>query len=141
MSTTTDTITQYNAFMDGLRKRYAELKAELEQLEKVPGLLDGDVVGNGRRKPGPKLGRKAGLKPGPKPGAKKTRKAKKGFNEVPDKATLKDLLKKADGNRLNRKGLNDAGYSLKSAILIAKENPDDFVFKQNKAQGEVWAKK
>jgi|GEM_PF-6491577 len=138
---TTDTLTKYNEFMDGLRKRHAELKAELDQLEKVPGLLDGTEVGNGRKKPGPKPGRKAGLKPGPKLGRKKAAKAKNGFSEVPDKATLKDLLKKAEGGRMNRKALNGAGYSLKSAVLIAKENPDDFAFKQNKAQGEVWVKK
>lgn len=136
---TTDTLAQYNAFMDGLRKRYAQLKAEIAELEKVPGLLDGDIpVANGRKKRGRKPGRKPGPKPGRKAGAAK---AKKGFGDVPDKATLKDLLKKADDNRMNRKALNGAGYSLKSAILIAKENSDEFGQKQNKAQGEVWLKK
>src|SRR4051812_4264560 len=128
MSTTTDTLSQYKTFMDGLRKRHTALKAELAELEQVPGLLEGHEVGN-PRKPGRKPGRKAGLKPGPKPGRKKAAKARTGFNEVPDKATLKDLLKKAEGGRMNRKALNGAGYSLKSAILIAKENPDDFSFK------------
>jgi hypothetical protein len=57
-----------------------------------------------------------------------------------DAKELKAVLNKADGKKLNRKGFNDAGYSLKSAIAIAKADKATFGFEQNAAQGSVWIK-
>lgn len=59
--------------------------------------------------------------------------------DVNDEKELADILKKADGNRLNRKGFNDLGYNLRSAIKIAKSDKK-FGFSQNGPQGEVWLK-
>jgi hypothetical protein len=60
--------------------------------------------------------------------------------DVGDKKELADILQKAEGNKLNRKGFNDLGYNLVSAIRLAKEDPKKFGFRQNRAQGEVWLK-
>ena len=51
---------------------------------------------------------------------------------------LQDLLKSTDGHRMNRKALNDAGFNLKSAMLVAKANQKKFGFQQRGPQGEVW---
>jgi hypothetical protein len=53
---------------------------------------------------------------------------------------LEELLKGKDGPRMNRKALNTAGYSLKSAMNIAKGNQKKFGFQQKGPQGEVWLK-
>ncbi len=53
---------------------------------------------------------------------------------------LAGLLKNAPGKRLNRKGFIDAGFSLKSALIVAKADPETFGFQQNGPQGEVWLK-
>jgi hypothetical protein len=53
---------------------------------------------------------------------------------------LVELLKAAPGKRLSRKGFNDAGYGLKSAVTVAKASSKVFGFQQNGAQGEVWLK-
>jgi hypothetical protein len=53
---------------------------------------------------------------------------------------LADVLKSARDHKMNRKAFNDAGYSLASAIGIAKEDPKKFGNEQNKAQGSVWLK-
>jgi hypothetical protein len=66
--------------------------------------------------------------------------ASKGLPDVPSPAALRSILAKAPDKRLNRKGINDAGYNLKSAIEIAKADKKTFDHKQNKAQGEVWIK-
>jgi len=66
--------------------------------------------------------------------------ASKGLPDVPSPASLRSILAKAADKRLNRKGINDAGYNLKSAIEVAKADGKTFGFKQNKAQGEVWIK-
>ena len=55
---TASTLSQYKAFIENLRKRHAELTAELVELESVPGLLEGHEVGNPKKR-GPKPGRKA----------------------------------------------------------------------------------
>jgi hypothetical protein len=51
---------------------------------------------------------------------------------------LEDLLKSADGHRMNRKAINDAGFNLKSAMAVAKANQKRFGFQQKGPQGEVW---
>jgi sigma54-dependent transcription regulator len=51
---------------------------------------------------------------------------------------LEDLLKSADGHRINRKAINDAGFNLKSAMTVAMANQKRFGFQQKGAQGEVW---
>jgi len=66
--------------------------------------------------------------------------ASKGLPDVPSAAALKSLINKAEGKKLTRKGINAAGYSLKSALELAKGDKETFGFKQNKAQGEVWLK-
>jgi hypothetical protein len=53
---------------------------------------------------------------------------------------LEDLLKSADGHRLNRKAINDAGFNLKSAMVVAKANQKRFGYQQKGPQGEVWLK-
>ncbi len=60
--------------------------------------------------------------------------------DVADAKELKALLNKAEGKKLNRKGLGDAGYNLPSAIAVAKADKATFGFEQNKAQGSVWLK-
>lgn len=55
-----------------------------------------------------------------------------------DTKELKGLLSKAEGKKLNRKGFLDAGYSLKSALVIAREDKATFGFEQKGAQGSVW---
>jgi len=60
-----------------------------------------------------------------------------GKASIADAKELKALLSKADGKKLNRKGINDAGYSLKSALAIAKADPKTFAFEQNGPQGTV----
>ncbi|MDR3401121.1 MAG: hypothetical protein P4L99_01380 [Chthoniobacter sp.] len=61
-------------------------------------------------------------------------------NSFADSKELKALLAKADGKKLNRKGFNDAGYSLKSALQIAKADKATFGHEQNGPQGSVWLK-
>jgi len=53
---------------------------------------------------------------------------------------LEDLLKSADGHRMNRKAINGAGFNLKSAMLVAKANQKKFGFQQKGPQGQVWLK-
>src|SRR5262245_44937306 len=53
---------------------------------------------------------------------------------------LADVLKGAPDHKMNRKALNVAGYSLASAIAVAKGDGKKFGFEQNKAQGSVWLK-
>ena len=53
---------------------------------------------------------------------------------------LTAILQGAPGKRLNRKGINDAGFSLKSALTLAKASPNLFGWEQNGPQGEVWLK-
>jgi len=60
--------------------------------------------------------------------------------DVTSEQELLGLLQAAPGKRLNRKGINDAGYNLKSALGIAKSAPKVFGFAQNGPQGEVWLK-
>jgi hypothetical protein len=60
--------------------------------------------------------------------------------DVSSEKDLLELLEKAPGKRLNRKGINDAGFSLKSALGVAKASPKIFGFAQNGPQGEVWLK-
>jgi hypothetical protein len=57
-----------------------------------------------------------------------------------DEKELVDLLKKGPDHKMNRKAFNDAGYSLASAITIAKRDGKRFGYEQRKAQGEVWLK-
>lgn len=57
-----------------------------------------------------------------------------------DPEGLTVALQKAPEKKLNRKGFSDAGYSLKSALAIAKKNPKTFGFEQNGPQGSVWLK-
>lgn len=71
------------------------------------------------------------------PSAKAPRAAKA---DVTSEQELLGLLEAAPGKRLNRKGINDAGYNLKSALGIAKSAPKVFGFAQNGPQGEVWLK-
>lgn len=70
-------------------------------------------------------------------GAKPSRSAKAEFSGEKELAAL---LETAPNKRLNRKGINDAGFSLKSALLVAKSAPKVFGFEQNGPQGEVWLK-
>jgi hypothetical protein len=67
----------------------------------------------------------------------KTRAARAALTSESD---LVELLKKAPDNRLSRKGINAAGFSLKSALAIAKAAPKVFGFEQNGPQGAVWLK-
>jgi hypothetical protein len=60
--------------------------------------------------------------------------------DVTSEQELLGLLQAAPGKRLNRKGINDAGYNLKSALGVAKSAPKVFGFAQNGPQGEVWLK-
>lgn len=60
--------------------------------------------------------------------------------EISNEQELAGLLQAASGKRLNRKGINDAGFSLKSALTIAKASPKVFGWEQNGPQGEVWLK-
>ena len=53
---------------------------------------------------------------------------------------LVEILEAAPGRRLNRKGINDAGFSLKSALGFAKAAPKTFGWEQNGPQGEIWLK-
>jgi len=53
---------------------------------------------------------------------------------------LSELLSKAPGKKLNRKGFLDAGFSLKSALVVAKADPKTFGVSQNGPQGEIWLK-
>ena len=46
--------------------------------------------------------------------------------DVGDEKELESLLKRAPDQSLNRKGLNDLGYNLRSAKVIAKNNPKKF---------------
>jgi len=50
------------------------------------------------------------------------------------------LLDKAPDKKLNRKGFIDSGYTLKSALLIAKGDTRTFGVKQKGPQGEIWLK-
>ena len=68
---------------------------------------------------------------------KATRSAKADISSEQD---LVELLQAAPGKRLNRKGINEAGFSLKSALSVAKASPKVFGFAQNGPQGEVWLK-
>lgn len=67
-------------------------------------------------------------------------KAKSAKAEITSEQALTALLQGASGKRLNRKGINDAGFSLKSALTVAKSAPKVFGFEQNGPQGEVWLK-
>jgi D-mannonate dehydratase len=60
--------------------------------------------------------------------------------DVSSDQELASLLQSAPNKRLNRKGINDAGFNLKSALVIAKASPKTFGFAQNGPQGEVWLK-
>jgi hypothetical protein len=60
--------------------------------------------------------------------------------ELTSEKELVELLETAPEKRLNRKGINEAGFSLKSALNIAKASPKVFGFAQNGPQGEVWLK-
>lgn len=60
--------------------------------------------------------------------------------DIGDEKELTEILKKAEGHKLNRKGFNDQGYNLRSAITIAKADGKKFGFSQNGPQGEVWLK-
>jgi hypothetical protein len=60
--------------------------------------------------------------------------------ELSNEADLVALLKGAPERKLSRKGINDAGFSLKSALVIAKASPKTFGFEQNGPQGAVWLK-
>ncbi len=61
-------------------------------------------------------------------------------SSLADASQLSDILAKSPDKRLNRKGINAAGFSLKSALNLAKANPKTFGFEQNGPQGEVWLK-
>ncbi len=67
----------------------------------------------------------------------KSKPAKKDFSSVEE---LTDVLTKAPGRKLNRKGFSVVGYSLKSAIGLARQNPKSFDFLRKGPQGEVWLK-
>jgi|GEM_PF-5278867 hypothetical protein len=69
-----------------------------------------------------------------------SRPARSSKPDIGSERELIELLQKAPGKRLNRKGINDAGYNLKSALAIAKASPKTFGFSQNGPQGEVWLK-
>ena len=58
------------------------------------------------------------------------------YAEVTDPETLEKLLKQG-GGKLNRKGFTDLGYSLKSALKVAKATPQRFAFTQKGPQGDV----
>jgi hypothetical protein len=60
--------------------------------------------------------------------------------DISGEQELVALLEKAPDKRLNRKGINDAGFNLKSALAVAKASPKVFGFAQNGPQGEVWLK-
>lgn len=60
--------------------------------------------------------------------------------DISSEQELASLLLSAPGKRLNRKGINDAGFNLKSALGVAKASPKLFGFAQNGPQGEVWLK-
>lgn len=67
-------------------------------------------------------------------------KVKSSKAEISSEQELVGLLQAAPGKRLNRKGINDAGFSLKSALTVAKAAPKVFAFEQNGPQGEIWLK-
>ena len=104
-----------------LSKRIGEAREHLRSLEAEYAALIGRNV-RGEKVKKPAVGRG-----GPKA-------------DVGDEKELADILKKAEGNKLNRKGFNDLGYNLVSAIRLAKADPKKFGFSQNKAQGAVWSK-
>lgn len=53
---------------------------------------------------------------------------------------LKNVISTVSAKKLNRKGFSEAGYSLKSALAVAKDAPTIFGYEQNGAQGAVWLK-
>jgi hypothetical protein len=57
--------------------------------------------------------------------------------DVGDERELVDLLKKADGHKLNRKGFGDLGYNLRSAKVIAKSNEKLFKLDENGPQATI----
>ena len=67
------------------------------------------------------------------------RAAKGSYREFANSAELADTLRK-NGGTLNRKGFNNAGYSLKSAIQLAKANPGEYEYTQTGPQGSVTLK-
>jgi len=71
-------------------------------------------------------------------GAKIVAKSKNasGYQDFTGSEELEKLLQ-VSGGTLNRKGFNSAGYSLKSAIQIAKADPKTFSFEQKGPQGSV----
>lgn len=58
------------------------------------------------------------------------------YREFSNSTELAELLRKSGGT-LNRKGFNQAGYSLKSAIQLAKANPGEYEYTQTGPQGTV----
>jgi hypothetical protein len=79
-----------------------------------------ELIGKNVR--GEKVGRKAAGTDGTKP-------PKANFGSEKE---LADVLKGAPDRKLNRKAFNDAGYSLASAIAIAKEDPKKFGFSRTR---------
>ena len=57
-----------------------------------------------------------------------------------DSKELSAILRKAPESKMNRKAINDSGYSLKSAIGIAISDPKTFGYEQRGPQGSVWLK-
>jgi hypothetical protein len=107
-----------------IAKRRSALKEELDALDKEYAELTGKTVR------GERVRRVAGV----------AATAKSPKADVGDDKELAEILKKAEGHKLNRKGFMDAGYNLKSALLIAKADRKRFGFSQNGPQGEVWLK-
>jgi hypothetical protein len=104
-----------------LSKRIGEAREHLRSLEAEYAELTGKNVR------GERVSRKSGAAGG----------VKADFGREKE---LEDLLKSADGHRMNRKAINNAGFNLKSAMLIAKANQKKFGFQQKGPQGEVWLK-
>jgi sigma54-dependent transcription regulator len=71
-------------------------------------------------------------------GERASRKASAAKGDFGSEKELEDLLKRANGHRMNRKAINDAGFNLKSAMMVAKANQKKFGFQQKGPQGEVW---
>ncbi|HEY5814643.1 MAG TPA: hypothetical protein VIT23_18560 [Terrimicrobiaceae bacterium] len=106
-----------------LSKRIGEAREHLRGLEAEYTEL------TGRNVRGERVGRRGG--------SDGTRTPKADFGSDRE---LVDLLKGAPNQKMSRRALNEAGYSLASAIAKAKEDPKKFGFEQNKAQGSVWLK-
>jgi hypothetical protein len=104
-----------------IAKRRSELLQELAAVDKQYQKLTGKTVR------GERVSRKAGRAAGVKA-------------DFGSEKELEDLLKSADGHRISRKAINNAGFNLKSAMLVAKANQKKFGFQQKGPQGEIWLK-